>query len=124
MTARGGARHSTRLDLFGPLQVFVDPDGDVADDRVGDAHLALDFGNLRAVALHCQHDVVAFVVFLDCVSQAAASDAIDFCDLRPLALDHIAELRDQSLNVALFGVWSDYKQYFVNSHRELSSLWI
>src|SRR5262249_14492264 len=108
----------------GAFQVFVNAYGDVADDRIVDAHAAFNLGDLRTRAFDRQHDEVAFVEFADGISETAAAHAINFCDLRALIGNNVTELRDERFNVALFGVRGDDEQNFINSHMRESSLWI
>src|SRR6185436_18581250 len=85
---------------------------------------AFYFGDLRSAPLDGEHNVVAFVEFLDGIGKPAPADSIDLGDRRPLTCGDVTQLSDEGIDIALLDVGSDDKQHFIDSHQRVSSFWV
>src|SRR5215510_9670588 len=121
--ARRERDFTLRFQLLGALQGLVGAHGEVANDEIGHAQTAFDFGDLLPGAFEVNEGVDAFIEFPDAVSEFAASPIVYFGNLAAAIGDDMFNLGIEFGEFIFGGVRRRDECDFVRSQC-YSSLWM
>src|SRR5262249_21008738 len=121
--ARRERDFTLRFQLLGALQGLVSAYGEVANDEIGHAQTAFDFGDLLPGAFEVNEGVNAFVEFPDAVSEFAPSPIVYFSNVAAAICHDLVGLGIEFGEFIVGGIRRRDECDFVCSQR-YSSLWM
>ena len=115
--AAGLAAAAVLHDRRRPFLELVDPQRQVAQDVLIDAHRPFEFGDRRCRAVDVEQHEVALAVLLHAVGEVAQAPIFTLLDLATLLGDQLGEGIGQRIDLGAGDVLARDKHVFVKRHR-------